>query len=159
MKKENYKFLYPSFVNAESAISIANSNIGLKNSIYKEALKKNIYYGFIGFSKFKVSLVFYESTLCWLVKVCNGEWGLTKFKKVPLTNKTIDLLHCDGCFDEDCNIWCLVTVEEGDYMYCSEVNEEKIKYATKNDLDSFFKEKERINKLYKREKEIEKFEW
>lgn len=158
--KEHYKVvLKPSYIDEKSAIAIADSNIGLKLSIYREALKKNLYYGFLGFSEFEVSLVFYKKRLFWKVKITKGEWGATNFKRIPLTNKTIDLLHSDGYFDEESNIWCLISVEDGDYIYGNEINACEVKNASKKDLSDLFKEREKQLKIYNRNKNKEEIEW
>ena len=123
------------------AIAIANSNLGLKQSLYINGLKENIHFGLIIFSEFKIKLVKYNSTLAWKVSVSKGEWGGREFKKILCTNRKILLDYIDGDFDLDSNIWCLIDVEDGWYTYKDEVDEKEIKEAANEDLELLLNKK------------------
>lgn len=160
MDKNKSKIIVTHFFDSKMALGVANSNVGLKLSLFKNGLKRRKgsilreCYGFLQFTKFNVSLVYYLNDLAWLIKVVEGEMSSTEFIKLPLINKKIDIYHNIGEVDEESNIWCIVTVLDGHYFYCDEVDEKNIVSASKDDLDNFFDNYEKYNN-----KKIKRFDW
>ena len=99
-------------ITAKEAVKIANTNKCLKDSFFKEQVKKNMKYGYIGFSKFGVKKVIYHEVTAkdekgrecyhernaWYIKVLEGEWGATKYKDDPNTGEKIPIEDWDGYF-------------------------------------------------------------
>lgn len=119
-------------ITAEQAIRIANTNKCLKDSFFLEQLKNNLRYGYIGFTKFGVKkVIFHEVTAidtdtgnklyiereAWYIKVLEGKWGATKFKKNLETGEIEETENWDGDFDEESNISCLIFTDNGEYLY------------------------------------------
>ena len=121
-------------ITAEQAVIIANTNKCLKDSFFKEQVKKNLKYGYIGFTEFGVKKVIYHEVTAkdemgrelyyereaWYIKVLSGEWGATKYEDDPSTGEKIAIENWDGEFDSNDNICCLIFVDNGEYLYLSE---------------------------------------
>ena len=110
---ENYNL---SFINKEQAVAIASCDRNLKESIFQEGIKNNLYYGLIKFKSFKIGLVKYmNSTFYWHIIVKECDWdGIEK--------KLFHKIMCDGCFTENDNISCIVSCDNGEYFYKNEFN-------------------------------------
>ena len=121
-------------ITAEQAVRIANTNKCLKDSFFKEQVKKNMKYGYIGFTKFGVKRVIYEEVTAidekgrelyhereaWYVKVLEGEWGATKYEEDCNTGEKRAIEDWDGYFTSKDNICCLIFVDNGEYLYLTE---------------------------------------
>jgi len=130
--EKDYEKIKVHYVTAKEAVAIANSNVGLKNAIYKEAAKKDFYYGLTLFYEFKVKLVKWGSYFAWHLKLTKGEWGAAKYKRI--FGIRFRHLLLDGYFLEDCNINCLVKIDDGEFIY---LKEEDLKYIKEADIGEY----------------------
>ena len=118
-------------ITQEQAILIANANKCLKDSIFFEGLESNLKYGYIGFSKFGVKKIIYHEVTAidsdtgnelylereaWYIKVLEGEYGATEFRKNIETGDIEEIAYLDGDLS-DKNICCLVFIDSGEYLY------------------------------------------
>ena len=140
-------------ITAKEAVKIANTNKCLKDSFFKEQVKKNMKYGYIGFSKFGLKKVIYHEVTAkdekgrdcyhernaWYIKVLEGEWGATKYKDDPNTGEKIPIEDWDGYFTPKDNICCLVFIDDGEYLY---LTKELIPYVFEK--EKVVKRKEKI---------------
>ena len=112
------------YLKRDYAIKIANSDKCLKKSMYKEAIDNGFNYGIIELYDFYTTLVKYNDSLYWYIKVLNGKYGLKtgeKFKK--------------GYFNEYSNIRCLVNAKTGKYIYMDEnFNTEEIRMISDDEF-------------------------
>lgn len=94
------------YLNRKMALYIADGDKCLKKYVYKEAIDNGFTYGIIEFYDFYTTLVKYNETLYWYIKVLNGKYGPKESDK----NKK-------GVFDEYSNIRCLVNASNGKFIY------------------------------------------
>ena len=129
-----YERIKPDYISEKEAIAIANHDLCLKNSIYREGLKENLCYGLIRFDEFAIKLVKYNGCFSWHIKVIKGEWGATYFKKFLWFK--FDYQNWDGIFDENSNISCLIFIDTGEYIY---LKEEDLKELSDVDMDEYIR--------------------
>lgn len=105
------------YITKKQAIAIAADDRNLKDVIYRKGLKNNLEFGLIIFEEFGIKLVKYGYDYAWYIKVLKGEYGATKFIKIPIFNIRKVYEYLDGYFDEESNISCLVLVTNGEFIY------------------------------------------
>lgn len=128
-KKVNIKYetIKTSYITKEQAVAIAGCDRNLKDSVFKEWKKNKLYLGWISFSEYDVALVQIGSNFAWHIKVKSGDWGGTKFIRIPIIGIKYGYANYDGGFDENSNISCLVMCDSGEYYYCNDIDMSKIK--------------------------------
>lgn len=129
---KEYQTIIPDYITAEQAVAIANSDLYLKNSIFKQGLKKHLSYGLILFDEFSVKLVKWGSYFAWHIKVNKGEWGATQF--INILGFKFGIINWDGEFSEEDNISCLIMVHNGEYIY---LKKDDMKYIEDADMDEY----------------------
>jgi len=135
--ESDFKIIKPTYITEKDAITIANNNKTLKQAIYEEGLKHNIRYDLLIFKKFKIKLVKYYDKFAWLIKVIDGEFGYTKYRKI--LGKRIEYISGNGCFEENSNIYCLVMVNDGEFIYIDSNDLDKVKPINKKEYDLYLK--------------------
>lgn len=128
MSKLKYETIKNGYITKEQAVAIAGCDRNLKDSIFREWKKKKLYLGSISFSEYEVALVQYGYDFAWHIKVKSGEWGAMQvISKIPIIGITLKYAYCDGYFDEESNISCLVMCNSGEYYYCNDIDISMIK--------------------------------
>lgn len=123
--ESNFKIIKPTYITEKDAIAIANNNKTLKQAIYEEGLKHNIRYDLLIFKKFKIKLVKWYDEYGWLIKVIDGEFGYTEYRKI--LGKRIEYISGNGYFEENSNIYCLVMAYDGEFIYINSKDLNKVK--------------------------------
>ena len=131
---KEYQTITSDYITAEQAVAIASSDLHLKNSIFKQGLKKHLIYGLIIFDEFSIKLVKWGSYFAWHIKVKKGEWGATQF--INILGFKFGIANWDGEFSEEDDISCLIMVHNGEYIY---LRQNDMKYIEEADMDEYLK--------------------